>query len=269
MLDQISNHGKPTTLAGTIAEGALRLLGAEEHVQIAGLIQEAKTYVVDRDAALAVSQVLSDHTWSVESNLDLVKAPGTTTWFEWPLPTHSGRGGGDDARTGCLVTPHPENQDLMMVVTAWETGGAAEHSYGVAAMYMPDIALNAKLARRSRERTKEQSVTRLMGHIHAFVPASFRDEISIIADPGEQSMDAVLRDATSEIPFLLALMLAMNSENGVISNEDETGLRRIHLPKSVKMKSLTAMMHRFRATDGFVRTGFRRTWWNRHVRDEP
>jgi len=252
------------TLADRVAAASFRAIGAQEHLQIAGLIRGATSHVVDRDAAIAVRDALDEHTWSVESNLDLIPMPQGAAWYEWPLPTRVGHGGGDAARTGCLAVPHPEVDNLLMVVTAWESLGIAMHSFGIAMIDMVELQIHAAAARRLYSKDRIESLTRIMSKVDAFVPQSFMEEISILSDGNEQAADAAMRDATSEVPFLLALLLALNASGGIVVREEDGVLRGI-LPDTGRRKGFAGVMDGLlkRPVGSFVRTGASEAAWIR------
>lgn len=252
------------TLGQKVSAAAMGALGAPEHLQIAGLIRNATAHVVDRDAAEAVHDALENHTWTVESNLDLIPVPSGATWYEWPLPTRSGRGGGDAARTGCLVVPHPEVDNLITIVTAWESQGLPMHAYGIAVVDLGEVEVAAIAARRLYSKVREESLTRIMSHVGAFVPDSFRDEMLILTGGDETSAEAAMRDATAEVPFLLALMLAIKA-NGGIEVEVTDGYRRAYLPPARRRDGCRGIIDGIlkRRHGGFVRTGEREATWLR------
>jgi len=256
-----------TTLGERMSSASARALGAEEHLQIALLFRKARQHVVDRDAAEAVRRSLNDHTWSVESNLDLLPKPDGPVWFEWPLPTRSGRGGGDIARTGCLVCPEPNGANYAVVVTAWEAEGPPEHSYGIAVIDFDELPIRATAARRFYSKDPHESIERMMAGIGVFVPTGFADEIKILVgadgDP-KAATEAAMRDATSEIPFLLALMLSLNVSGGLETRE-EGGIYRIVLPPARRRPGLAGVIDGFAKSrvGSFLRTHHDRAAWIR------
>jgi len=252
------------TLGDKVSAAAFGALGAPEHLQIAGLIRNATAHVIERDAAEAVLDALENHTWSVESNLDLIPVPSGASWFEWPLPTRSGRGGGDTAKTGCLVVPHPEVENLLTIVTAWEAQGLPMHAYGIALVDLGEIEFAAIAARRFYSKIREESLTRIMSRVSAFVPEAFRDEMLILTDGDETSSEAAMRDATAEVPFLLTLMLALNA-NGGLKVEEADGKLRTFLPPARRREGVRGIVDGIlkRPPGCFLRTGEREATWMR------
>jgi hypothetical protein len=206
------------TLAVRVKMSCMNTVGADEHLQIANLIREARVHLVDGEAALAARSALIDHTHSLEKNLDLVKLPSSPTWFEWPLPPRNGRPHSSTGRerTGILVTPHPVDPNLHMVISAWEIDDVAMHAYGIAIIAQADLDELAQRARGRFRSIAKDSIDRIMSVIVAFVPQAFYEEMRIISDGEDQSM-AALRDGTADVPMLLALLLLTASEGGAIS----------------------------------------------------
>lgn len=213
-------------LADRLYRSVAGAIGSGEHLQIAGLLREATRTVIDRDAASEVRKWLDGDPWAFECNLDVLTPPLSPEWIEWPLETRSGHGGGDEAVTGCLVAPHPDDPGLVTFVTGWASApGPARHSYAVAMADLGHLYELAWGARQKFSRVPEESIERIMSCVTVSMPRGFEDEIGILVDgfPGaaETAMKAAMRDATAEIPFVMALVVAMRSRGGLlVSNED-------------------------------------------------
>lgn len=228
---------------------------ASEHLQIADLIRRSSIHLVDSSAAKAARDVVMSNTLSIEKNLDLIELPDTPTWFEWPLPTRNGRphSAAGDERTGCLIAPHPFDENLHLVVSSWEIEQVASHSYGIAIIDKRDLSALAEDARHRLFSSNEDSIARIMSMIVAFVPPAFRDEMIIISD-GQDQTTAALRDATADVPLMLTLLLLCKVKGGLVfkNGEDDTisveiGNEYIPTPLSRVIRSLT------RAKPGIVR----------------
>jgi len=198
-------------------------IGAPEHLQIADNLMSARKHVLTSDAARSLRAALDDAPWAFERNLDLIERPPGPEWFEWPLPTRAGHGGGAKALTGCLVLPHPDIDTVVTMITAWVgEKRIARHSYGAAMVDLTDLKGAAYHARNGYSEIAEESIERIMGQIGLAVPLGFQDEISIMFNRSEGAMEGVLRDSSAEIPFVLALMLARKAKGGLVVSEADT-----------------------------------------------
>jgi len=204
-------------LADRLYRSAVGALGSAEHLQVAGLLGEARRTVFDRQAALEVRALLDRNPWAFESNLDAIRPPSSPEWYEWPLETRAGHGGGDSAVTGCLVVPHPQEYGTIVVVTGWDDGsGMARHAYAVAIIDLAHLYEHAFAARTRFSRTPDESLERMMASVSVYMPNGFGDEIDIMTDGSREAREAAMRDATAEVPFLLALIVALGSKGGFV-----------------------------------------------------
>jgi hypothetical protein len=209
-------------LADKVQRFARDAIGAPEHAQIAELVGSAKRHRLSKDAALDIRRRLYGDPTTFERNLDALTRPDGPEWYEWPLETRVGHGGGDRAVTGCLVLPHPDVETVLTFVTGWVGDKAiARHSYGTAMVDIGDLAKHAFEAREFYSSTPVESVERVMEQIGVAVPLGFQDEIAIMFDRSEAAMEAVMRDASSEIPFMLAVLVAMRCEGGLVSKDGQ------------------------------------------------
>lgn len=209
-------------LADKVQRFARDAIGAPEHAQIAELLGEARRHRIGKPAALEIRRRLYADPATFERNLDAVVRPSGPEWYEWPLETRAGHGGGDRAVTGCLVLPHPDVESVVTFVTGWVGAKAiARHSYGTAMVDLNDLQKHAYEAREFYSSTPVESVERMMEQIGVAVPLGFQDEIAIMFDRSESAMEAVMRDASSEIPFMLAVLVAMRCEGGLEARRTE------------------------------------------------
>ncbi len=197
-------------------------IGAPEHLQIAEQLIGATKHVLTHTAAVTIRDAIDRSPWAFEQNLDQLRRPAGAEWYEWPLPTRAGHGGGDQAVTGCLVLPHPDLETVITMVTAWVgEKKIARHSYGVAMVDLSDLSVNAYHARNGFSEVADESIERIMGQIGIAVPLGFQDEIAIMFNRSEGAMEGIMRDASAEIPFVLAMLLARQARGGLDTRQGE------------------------------------------------
>lgn len=228
-----------TRLSSNLSDNLMKRVGADQHLEIAGFIREADKSVLDAKAGETVRNLWSKSPWTVESNLDLVNWPDRPTWYEMPgLPKNLGEG--DQAVLGFLILPHPAVPGLYQVVTCFETAEiAARHCYAMAYIDVASLSDNAVRARRFYSKIPTESAERIMMQIGVSISDDFRDELMIMEDDREEVIDAVMRDATADVPILLAILVAAESENAFLLDLNQPDhhrnlkgmpLRRRHLP---------------------------------------
>lgn len=248
-----------TPLSETLLANLFQRLGSGQHLEIAGYIREAEKVVFAADAAKALRGLWAETPWTVESNLDMVTWPGQPTWYE--VPGYLGNiAEGEDPIVGFLLLPHPEEAGLYMVATAFQSSTvAARHCYAMALLDVAALTDNAIHARHFYSRTAEESIARIMSQIGVSISDDFRDELMITEDGREEVIEAAMRDATAEVPVLLALLTAEAAENGLII--DMSGTRSkvtaLPLPERSKFGRFTDRMTR-RLSSGLVRIAPRR-----------
>lgn len=244
----------PARRSGHLSERIIRAFagafGSEEHAQIAALIRDADKHVVDLDAAKAVLRTLDEATWSIEANLYRIPVPHGPVWYEWPLPTRTGWGGGDDALTGCLAVPHPIDPRLLTVVTAWHGAGEPTHSYGIGLVHFDDLEELARSANLQSGRERSDCLTRILSNVRASIPEGFRAEIEILADGIDDVHEASMRSATAEIPFLLALMLAASVPGGVTGVGQDGEHVKLGFPSSKPRSRFSTILDRLLGRSG-------------------
>ncbi|MBY3151030.1 hypothetical protein HFO56_01130 [Rhizobium laguerreae] len=219
-----------TPLSEALSANLFQRLGSGQHVEIAGYIRDAAKTVFSADAAAAVRKLWADTPWTVESNLDLVTWPGAPTWYEIP-GNLAGVPSGDKPVLGFLMLPHPEEEGLYMVVTAFQTSAiAARHCYAVALLDVASLTDNAIRARHFYSKTPSESVERIMMQIGVSISDDFRDELMITEDGREEVVEAAMRDATAEIPLLLSILAVEGTENGLLIDFNETSSTVTALP---------------------------------------
>lgn len=204
-------------LAEKVYRFAFAAIGAPEHLEIADNISKAVRYRLTLRSSVILRDALDRFPWAFEQNVDLIERPGSPLWLEWPLPTRAGHGGGEKAVTGALLLSHPDVDTVITAVTAWVgEKRIARHSYGVAMVDVGDLSQHAFDARRYYSHDAHESIERIMGQIGLAVPLGFQDEVAIMFDRSEGAMEGILRDSSGEIPFVLAILLAMQAEGGLI-----------------------------------------------------
>lgn len=259
-------------LADRLYRSIVGMLGSDEHLQIAGLLSRATRIVVEREAALTVRDHLDRNPWAFECNLDVIRPPEGPEWIEWPIPTRSGHGG-EEATTGCLLVPHPEERGVAMVVTGWDREGApARHALAVASLDLEQLYELAWNARNRFSRTPDESLERIMSCISVTMPEGFRDEISIVIDDqteATEAIEAAMRDATSEVPFALALAIAIRSKGGLsLSEGDGHTVASLAAPMKQGLLSRTAAKLTGKPEGRFarkVRDGMAEVTWYRNA----
>lgn len=237
-------------LSDLLYKSSVSKLGSDEHLQIAGMISSAKKFVIQKDSARNLREVLDADPIQFERNLDLVERPDSEIWYEWPIRTRTGHGGGDDARTGCLVAPHPADDRLSVVVTGWSDGKSARHAYAIG-LFNTEILKNAaEFARKTRRQDRESSYTRILQTIGGTISPGFRDEIAILSEGSKKAIPAALRDGTAEVPFLLAILIASKCADGLQHRHGTKGA--LSLPKTKVRKDrrlMDALLRREREAD--------------------
>lgn len=219
-------------LADLLYESSMKNFGSDEHIQIAGLLKEASKNVIQKNAAAEIRNFLNNDPISIERNLHLIERPQSPVWYEWDLETRSGHGGGEHAKTGCLVTPHPFDPGLMLAVTGWSTNGLdARHAFAVALFDTDSMRQASEFAKKQHNTSSIRSLTRIMSYIEVTMPPGFSDEIAILSDNDPLAHEKSYRDATAEIPFLFSLMVMEKVKGGLIPI-DEGGyfLNRLEIP---------------------------------------
>lgn len=197
-------------------KSSMKNFGSDEHMQIAGLIKDAKKNTIDIEAATAIRRLLNDDPYAIECGLHFVERPTSPVWYEWGLETRSGHGGNENVKTGCLVVPHDFDEHLMLVVTGWtEDGLNARHAFAVALFDTETLAVAAKIARSRKKPTNDESLSRILRYINVTMPSGFGDEIDILTDGDPFAKERSYRDATAEIPFLLTVMLLEKTKGGL------------------------------------------------------
>lgn len=243
------------TLASRLRTACINAFDSGEHMQIAGLIKQARIHVVEDAVAWSAQNAVTEHLWSVERNLDLISLPDNPVWFEWPLPTRNGRScsGRGNERTGCLIARHPLDSQLHMIISAWELDQGPMHAYGIALIAESDLI---NLARQSKglARSHEESMTRIMSMIATFVPTAFQEEMRILSGGLDQT-ESAMRDATADIPYLLTLLLLCRAAGGAIFKMDENGVVLTSMGERYKPDTLAKIRSRITRSpkSGFVR----------------
>jgi hypothetical protein len=196
---------------------------APEHLEIAGLLKEARRYIVGERSAAAVREELDDRCWTIEGNMDLIEWSAETVWIEWELPARSVEQHGLKARTGCLITPHPEHQELMAIVTAWEDpeSDTVHHSYSTALIDIERLHEHARLARSRYSKNTDDSFERIIALIGITLSDGLRDELVLRHKGNVGVVDRTMKLGTAEIPFILGLLVAKQAAGGLMIDQHE------------------------------------------------
>jgi hypothetical protein len=248
-----------TSLSEALHTNLFQRIGSGQHIEIAGYIREAEKVVFSAEAAKALRDLWTETPWTVESNLDMVKWPGQPIWYE--LPGYLGTlAEGEEPIVGFLLLPHPEEAGLYMVATAFQSSTvAARHCYAMALLDVAALTDNALRARHFYSRTAVESVARIMSQIGVSISDDFRDELMITEDGNEEVVEAAMRDATAEVPILLALLAAEAAGNGFLIDLSETPSKvtALPLPQRSGLGRFSDRMTR-RLSSGLVRFSPRR-----------
>ena len=237
------------SLADSLYRAVATRMGADEHLQVAGLLKEARKIKVGRPAAEAVRAWVDADPWAVECNLDSIVPPSRPLWLEWPLVTRSGHGGGEDAVTGCLVAPNPEHPGLLALVTGWETGdGQARHAFAVAVTDLQGLYDLSWGARNRFSRTPDESLERMMSSVSVSFPGGFADEIDILTDGSAEAREGMMRDATSEIPMVFGLLVALDRRGGLSLSLMDDGTEEAGLSPAPPVGFMSRMASRIAGT---------------------
>ncbi len=196
---------------------------APEHLEIAGLVKEARRYVVEEGPASAVREELDQRCWTIESNVDLIEWSADPVWIEWHLPSRAVERQGLKARTGCLISPHPEHEELIAVVTAWEDPetDSVHHSYSTALIDLERLHEHAHMARKY-SKVSDDSFERLISLIGITLSDGFRDELVLRHKGNVGIIERTMRLGTAEIPFLLALLVTRQAQGGLMVDWGQT-----------------------------------------------
>lgn len=243
------------SLAEMLYTSSMKNFGSDEHLQISGLLNDAQKNVIDLDAAIEIRHFLNRNPLVIEQSLHFIERPTSPVWYEWGLETRSGHGGNEHVKTGCLVVPHDFDEHLMLVVTGWsEDGISARHAFAVALFDTETLALLAKSARgRSHSHSSnEASLSRIMSHINVTMPSGFGDEIDILTDNDPFAKERSYRDATAEIPFLLAIMILEKTRGGLTSKIDKNMTRKSLSPPIAKNRFRKIVDRLVRSETNFI-----------------
>lgn len=209
-------------LADMLYKSSMKNFGSDEHMQIAGLLKDSKKNVIDTQSAIEIRHLLNNDPHAIERGLNFIQRPKSPVWYEWGLETRSGHGGNQHVKTGCLITPHEFDENLMLAVTGWSTDGVdARHAFAVALFDTETMTQVAKIARSRKNSSANASLSRIMSCIEVTMPPGFNDEIDILTGSDPFAKERTYRDATAEIPFLLAIMLLEQSKGGLSGTQTE------------------------------------------------
>ena len=232
-------------------------LGSDQHLEIAEFIKRSKKITLDAKIGQNLRDVVNNNPWTVESNLDSALWPDEPTWYEVDIPSRLGR---DDSnsKTGFLVLPHPSGPGSYMVLTAFEAGDAsARHCFAMSFINTQDVNENAYLARERYSKTPDESIERLMSVFGVSITNEFKEELLIIQDGDEAIIEAALRDAALEMPLLMAILVALNTKNGLIQQITQGATSDINLvsaplPIRKRIGTFLDKLNR-RQSSGFIR----------------
>lgn len=245
------NSQTDTSLKDALARRLVAETGsASEHADIGRLLGEAHAYRLSDRCASELANLIRVNPHNIESNLDLMRLPGQVTWIEYadgpraaadviPLP-----GAHHPTTAGALVCAINDGEaDKLLIVTAWAfADGAAHHSYATGQMHLDHLSDLAYGARTMFSKTPDESLQRLLDSVIVGTPSGFSNEIKwheTSENPTDEARaDAAIsqriasarNDVISEIPFVLAALLAISTSDVSISRESDEALWSVDLP---------------------------------------
>lgn len=254
----------PVPLRTRLFRHALAPFGAPEHGQFHAILAKATAFSLDHAAAKAVADTLEHRASSVERNVDLLRLPASAVWLEWPDSVRRRASqpldaAGHPVTVGALVCAAPGAEDVITVMTAWDfPDGSTRHSYAAANLDVDDLSRHAFRARRGFGTGREEVLARLLDRTHVYLPAGLDDELGAMVriDGGNQGAEEAVRlsakrDVASEVPFVLAALLLLQTDSATRAMDPDDGHCRI----GVEARPRTVREMLFRAPGGFVRSG--------------
>jgi hypothetical protein len=238
-----------------LSDNLFNKLGSSQHLEIAGYLRSAKKIYVDSSARAAAAQTWDESPWTIESNIDQIVWPSEPTWYEMPGYLRSIEGG-DNPQVGFLVMRHPSFYNLIMIITGYSTSEiVANHCYATAIIDLDAMNESAFRARRFYSHARAESMERVMSNIGVTLSPDFEDELMLTYDDNRDVVDAVMRDASADIPLLLSLLVARQSANGFIIdfNGDKTTWSNAPKQKRNAIGKIADRLER-RLSSGIVRT---------------
>lgn len=248
------------TLATALCESLTRRIGSSLHLELAALVRDARKRVIAGEGGRGLRALSRRAPWTVESNLDLIAWPAEPLWIE-TAPYEAA----DDRREhdiGFLLFRVPDS-DFYAAATAVRSPAApAQHAFAVALLDPATLAAHAGEARRKYSKTPDESLERLMGVIGVTMAEEFVEELRLLDEGGERMVDAAMRDATAEIPLLLATLLSIGASGCFIEDHSDESLGAVRLeglprPTRTRFGRFADGLRR-RQSSGFIRTGGRK-----------
>lgn len=221
-------------LAERLTVDLSRLKGASEHDDILALLVDAEGYRLDEAATAKIDSIAKNALQQVERNLDLLRLPeDRALWIEFPDAVRHGKsmlmpGTGRPVTIGALVCTDRSDPNRMIVITAWDFEDlTTRHSYAVASLKLDRLADHAWLARNRYSAVNEEALLRILDLVEVTIPPGLQAEMQTLEeidspdgwkDAYEERAKGAAFDVTTEIPFVLAAMLAIRTEQASTSS---------------------------------------------------
>lgn len=221
-----SNATKPDAqyLAHSLFRACMDNPWAADHKQIAGAILRAEKYIFEFECADIIATRFEEEPWKTEARIREIKWPRTPIWIEWPLPAGIVKVVGQGAVTGALIIPHPDFEDVIVVVTSWRESAEAEakHSYATAILSKETLSKKIKLPVVKSDDERFRSHQRILENIGVIISDDLQDELLLKFSGDAEVIGEAKKSATGEIPLLFALMVYIsNNKNAITKGEGD------------------------------------------------
>ncbi len=255
-----------------IAE-ASRVIGSNDHFQVAGIITKAASVRIDARTTEALALAVQHRTATVERNLDLIDVPEKGIWFEWPDAARYRKATRDGAAhpltSGALVVPFPGRPRILVALTGWMLpDGRVRHSYAVAYMDLDVMARHAWEARNRWSGDNVSALQRLQATFDVRIPPGLGEELEFLIEmevtegDGARGEDEIREtahaharlDVAPDIPFILGALILHRSPSAVLL-EGAAGTRLSYAPHPPRLMDRARALLGRPVRDGFVRRG--------------
>lgn len=215
---------------------------APDHKQIAGALLQARKMVVEFDCADAIAAQLEFSPWLTEKRIHRIQWPKQTTWIEWPLPASIVRNVGQGATTGVLIIPHPDFEDVVVIITGWRSNENedAKHSYATAIISKSTLSKNSMKNAVYLKKDRFLSHQRILDKIGVNISTDLKDELLLKYNFDAEVIGEAYKSATAEIPFVLSVLLFIGDHPHTVVEQEEEWKAIVNSP-SEKMGVLRKM----------------------------
>ncbi len=188
---------------------------APDHKQIAGALLQAKKYVVDFNYADQLATILGPNSFGPQSGFEKIKWPVNPIWIEWPLPAKIVSIVGQGAKTGSLLVPHPDFDDVIIGITGWQDSENkdANHSYASAIISKKTLLKSGQFKKLLKHRPASKTGEELLQSIGVSISNDLRDELLLKFNWDHSVIDEAYKSAVTEIPFALQILSIISQAN--------------------------------------------------------